>query len=130
MPQRMNPLQARKAGQGQQPSADAKLRYPVVGLLILWGCCLLVGLDAIWSAAGQRALLAAEGEEQADRRVGQLIKIPAPVTDSVKARAIRQAKDFISQAKKRQEWPVIVFEIETGSSSFGTCLDLAQEITR
>lgn len=126
----MNPFQARKAGQGQQPSADAKLRYPVVGLLILWGCCLLVGLDAIWSAAGQRALLAAEGEEQADRRVGQLIKIPAPVTDSVKARAIRQAKDFISQAKKRQEWPVIVFEIETGSSSFGTCLDLAQEITR
>ncbi len=79
---------------------------------------------------GQATVPAAEGEERPERRVGQLIKIPAPVTDSVKSRAIRQAKDFISQARMRQEWPVVIFEIETGSSSFGACLDLAREITK
>lgn len=80
--------------------------------------------------SGLPAQLAAQSKEPSQRRIGQLIKIPAPVTDSVKARAIRQAKDFISQAKKRQEWPVVVFEIEPGQSSFGACLDLAREITK
>ena len=67
--------------------------------------------------------------ENAERRVGQLIKIPSPITDAAKNLAIRQAKDFIDRCKRRQEWPVIIFEIEPGSSSFGISLDLARAIT-
>jgi len=126
----MNPIQARKAGQGQQPVAEVARRRPVPAGLMLWGYCLLIGLGVSGVLSSQPSPLAAQSEDPAQRRIGQLIKIPAPVTDSVTSRAIRQAKDFISQAKKRQEWPVVVFEIEPGPSSFGACLDLAREITK
>ncbi len=68
--------------------------------------------------------------EPAERRVGRLIKIPAPITDTVKNRAIQQATEFVDRCKKRQEWPVVIFEIEPGSSSFGLAIDLAQAITQ
>ena len=110
---------------------------PLPVRMAIWSFCFALGACSVVSAQDKPEKPqgnpdnAAEAEaEAAERRVGQLVKIPAPITDSVKNRAIRQAKDFINRAKQRQEWPVVIFEIEPGSSSFGACLDLAREITQ
>lgn len=62
------------------------------------------------------------------RRVGRLIRVTAPITDNVTKRAVRMASGFISQAKQREEWPVIIFEIQPGASDFGQAYDLATKI--
>ncbi len=85
--------------------------------------------DAPQNQPNPIAPAATPAAEAVERRMGRLIKVPSPITDSVKNRVVRQAKDFIARSKQRQEWPVVIFEIEPGASSFGSSIDLAKAIT-
>ena len=70
-----------------------------------------------------------EPAADAKHRVGRLIRIAAPITDTVDGRVKRAVETFLQQAKKTGEWPVVIFEIEPGRSEFGQALDLARFIS-
>ncbi len=61
-----------------------------------------------------------------EKRVGRLVRIASPITDKVDERIRRVVDTVITEAKKRGEWPVFIFEIEPGRANFGQALDLAR----
>jgi membrane-bound ClpP family serine protease len=69
------------------------------------------------------------GAAQGQERVGRLLRIPAPITSSVDARIRRVTKKVIADAKRNDQWPVLIFEFEGGpGSDFGKAYDLADYI--
>lgn len=62
------------------------------------------------------------------KHVGKLVRIEAPITNVVITRVIRMAKTAIAEAKRNGQWPVIIFEIQPGKTSFGLATDMAGEI--
>ncbi|MGD9648802.1 MAG: nodulation protein NfeD [Pirellulales bacterium] len=57
-------------------------------------------------------------------RVGYLIPISAPLPNVDRLR--RSVLQIVTEARRRGEWPVLVFEIKNGRSPFGQTLDLAR----
>jgi len=65
----------------------------------------------------------------AEKRVGRLIHIASPITDKVEERVRRVVERVITESKQQGEWPVFIFEIESGRTNFGQALDLANFIS-
>lgn len=65
-----------------------------------------------------------------DNRVGRVIRVGAPITDSTIRRLRRQVETFLRRAKQNNEWPVLLFDL-TGEqpSEFGQALDLARYLS-
>lgn len=70
--------------------------------------------------------LGEERQPPAERRTGQLIRIPAPISDSVEKRARRTVSKFLEQARRAGAQPLVVVEILPGQNDFGKALDLAR----
>lgn len=72
------------------------------------------------------------GEQPApkENRVGRIIRVGAPITDSTIRRVRRQVETFLRRAKQNNEWPVLLFDL-TGDqpSEFGQALDLARYLS-
>lgn len=66
---------------------------------------------------------------QKEKRVGKYVRLAAPITDKATDRVKRTVETFVAQAKQRGEWPVLIFEIESGRTQFGDALDLAKYLT-
>ena len=103
----------------------------------------LVGLAALlWTVAniGQcqepaaepvpAAQPAAEAKPPERKKVGRLISIPAPLTSNIVNRVSRTATRVIDEASKRNEHPVLIFEIGKGSNKLGITRDLADVISK
>lgn len=60
------------------------------------------------------------------RRAGRLIRVPAPITDSVEKRVRRTAVKFLEQARRAGQEPLLVVDILPGQNDFGKALDLAR----
>ncbi len=58
-------------------------------------------------------------------RIGRLIRVPLPITESVDQRVRRSALKVIGDAKRAGKWPVLIFELAPGPGEFGKTLDLA-----
>lgn len=67
-------------------------------------------------------------DQRPQQRVGRLLKIPSPITSNVDGRVRRIARKVIEDAKKNDQWPYLVFELQPGSSDFGKAYDLANFI--
>ena len=52
-------------------------------------------------------------------RVGKYLRIGAPITDQVRNRVKRTVESFVAQAKQRGQWPVLIFEIQSGRTEVG-----------
>lgn len=61
--------------------------------------------------------------------VGKYIRIGAPITDKILKQVDRAVGSFVRHAADRGEWPVFVFEIQSGRSEFGAAHDLAKFLT-
>lgn len=89
--------------------------------------CLALVLIAIWGAPG---LVSAADPAAADaappRRAGRLVRVSAPISDSVEKRARRTITKFLEQARRAGQQPLIVLEILPGQNDFGKALDLAR----
>ncbi|MGC3970037.1 MAG: hypothetical protein QM775_22740 [Pirellulales bacterium] len=108
-------------------------------LVIAWACFAAGLLGSTGSSAAQ-APAAAQPAEAADepkakagpngeQRVGKYLRIAAPITDQVRNRVRRTVETFVEQAKKRGQWPVLIFEIQSGRTEFGSAADLAKYLT-
>lgn len=64
-----------------------------------------------------------------ETRVGKYLRIGAPITDQVRNRVRRTVETFVDQTKKRGQWPVLIFEIQSGRTDFGAAADLAKYLT-
>ena len=62
-------------------------------------------------------------------RVGKYLRIGAPITDQVRNRVRRTVESFVAQAKQRGQWPVLIFEIQSGRTEFGAAAELAKYLT-
>ena len=95
---------------------------------------LAIALAIVASWAGQAFTQdpAAEkpAEAAAQERVGKLLVIPSPISSNVDTRVRRACRKIIEQAKHNDQWPVLIFEIEPGSSDFGKAYDLADFISK
>lgn len=66
----------------------------------------------------------------ADNRVGRVIRVGAPITDSTIRRVRRQVESFLRRAKQNNEWPVLLFDLSGDPpSEFGQALDLARYLS-
>ena len=66
---------------------------------------------------------------QAQERVGRLLRISAPISSSSDVQIRQIATKFIAEAKQKDQWPVLIFEIQGGPlSEFGKAYDLADFI--
>jgi len=61
--------------------------------------------------------------------VGKYVRIGAPITDNVKNRVRRAVDLFVDQATKRGQWPVVIFEMQSGRTEFGAAHDLAKYLS-
>lgn len=94
--------QAEKAGEQQPPRAEAR---PAAGAV-------------------------ARGQAGQDNRVGRVIRVAAPITDSTIRRVRRQIESFLRRAKQNNAWPVLVLDLEgEPPSEFGQALDLARYLS-
>ncbi|MCE9605370.1 MAG: hypothetical protein K8U03_10770 [Planctomycetia bacterium] len=64
-----------------------------------------------------------------EKRVGKYLRIGAPITDKVRDRVRRTVETFVDQAKKHQQWPVVILEIQSGRTEFGSAHDLAKYLS-
>ncbi len=65
-----------------------------------------------------------------DNRVGRVIRVGAPITDSTIRRVRRQVETFLRRAKQNNEWPVLLFDLAGDQpSEFGQALDLARYLS-
>ena len=64
-----------------------------------------------------------------EQRVGKYVRIAAPISDKVHERVRRSVESFVSKAKQRGQWPVLIFEIQSGRTEFGRARDLAKYLT-
>lgn len=90
-------------------------RRPAVYALVL-----LAGLAA-HAARGQGPAAAVP--------LGRLVRIPAPISDSVEKRVRRTTVKFLEEARRAGKPPLLVFEILPGHNDFGKALDVARFIS-
>ena len=77
------------------------------------------------AAAENAAADDAAADPPLNRPVGQLIRIPAPITSTVDARIRRAVRAIVADAKAQAEWPTLIFQIQPGHNDYGKALDLA-----
>ncbi|HET6878635.1 MAG TPA: hypothetical protein VFI31_00590, partial [Pirellulales bacterium] len=63
--------------------------------------------------------------ETHEKRLGKLIHVRQPITDSTDRRIRRTIEDTIAKAKHSGEWPVFIIELLPGKTEYGRALDLA-----
>lgn len=79
---------------------------------------------SVWAAPAGAGNEVPAGKQE--KRVGKYVRLAAPITDKAFDRVRRTVDTFVAQAKQRGEWPVLIFEIESGRTQFGKALDLAK----
>lgn len=94
------------------------------GSLLVGATLLLLGA---WCLPGLRA--ADPAGPKNEKRVGKYVRLAAPISDKSYERVRRTVETFVAQAKQRGQWPVLIFEIESGRTQFGKALDLAKYLT-
>lgn len=82
--------------------------------------------DEVKPAAAQPAEAAANAPAD---RMGQWIRLPAPITDAVDAQVRRSVDAVMRGAKQRGQWPVFILELGQGPTQFGQALDLARYLS-
>ncbi|MBX3415075.1 MAG: hypothetical protein KF708_20495 [Pirellulales bacterium] len=58
--------------------------------------------------------------------IGTLLRVPAPLNGAVERRIQSVARRFVDEAKRRGQWPILIFEFQPGRNDFGKALDLAR----
>lgn len=87
------------------------------------------GGEAAKPAAAKQDNPAAPIGPAGKKLVGKYIRIGAPITDKILKQVDRTVGSFVRRATERGDWPVFVFEIQSGRSEFGAAHDLAKFLT-
>lgn len=57
---------------------------------------------------------------------GALLRVPATLNGAVERRIQSVARRYIDEAKRKGQWPILIFEFQPGTNDFGKALDLAR----
>ena len=66
---------------------------------------------------------------EAPQRTGRFITVDQPINDAIDLRIETQTEQALAQARDKNLWPVIVFEIQPGKSDYLRAMGLANFIT-
>jgi len=66
---------------------------------------------------------------EAPQRTGRFITVDQPINDAIDLRLETQTEQALAQARDKNLWPVIVFEIQPGKSDYLRAMGLANFIT-
>ncbi|MBI2826193.1 MAG: hypothetical protein HYX69_16050 [Planctomycetia bacterium] len=101
-------------------------RWRGLELAILASPVLISVLAVPWAAMASGQDAGGKAPGAAEKRVGRLVRITTPISDKVDNRIRRIVDSVITDAKRRGEWPVFIFEIEPGRANFGQASELAR----